>query len=68
MVVGDILKVVLEILMSYQYTPILILCQYPRIVDSEAVSHTTAQAIVIMMMSHQNRYIDNSVHCRCTVS
>ena len=30
--------------------------QYPRIVDSEAVSHTTAQAMVIMMLSHQNRF------------
>ena len=57
MVIGDILKVVLEILMSYfNIVSLNYKIQYPRIVDSEAVSHTTAQAMVIMMLSHQNRF------------
>ena len=63
MVVGDILKVVLEILMSYIHSYFNIVnlnykIQYyryivKRIVDSESVSHTNAQA---MVLSHHNRF------------
>ena len=40
--------------------------QYPRIVDSEAVSHTTAQAMVIMMLSHPKQVSKKEWTIVCT--